>query len=138
MVEAPNPLGVHPTSMSYVYKYKVFQHLDMPWMGIWVYPYTVTPVQAGGEFWIIGVGRSLIDAVMSWLRLQTHLESTPHPCYMYTKCFSTLINCGWSYGCALALTLLPILLGSYFVVLCHLWSHYDVIMSWLRLTATSN
>jgi hypothetical protein len=39
MAEAPNPLGVHPTSMSYVYK--VFQHLDMPWMGIWVYPYTV-------------------------------------------------------------------------------------------------
>ena len=42
MVEAPNPLGVHPTSMSYVYK--VFQHLDMPWMGKWVYPYTVTPM----------------------------------------------------------------------------------------------
>jgi hypothetical protein len=34
----------------------------------------------GGEFWKIGVGRSLSDAVMSWLRLQTHLESTPHPC----------------------------------------------------------
>ena len=27
--------------------YTVFQHLDMPWMGIWVYPYTVTPVQVG-------------------------------------------------------------------------------------------
>jgi hypothetical protein len=40
MVEAPNPLGVHPTYMSYVYK--VFQYLDMPWMGIWVRPYTVT------------------------------------------------------------------------------------------------
>jgi len=45
MVEAPNPLGVHPISMSYIYK--VFQHLDMPWMGIWVCPYTVTPVQVG-------------------------------------------------------------------------------------------
>jgi hypothetical protein len=47
MVEATNPLGVHPTSMSYVYK--VFQHLDMPWMGmgIRVYPYTVMPVQVG-------------------------------------------------------------------------------------------
>ena len=43
MVEAPNPLGVHPTSMSYVYT--VFQHLDMPWMGIRVYPNTVMPVQ---------------------------------------------------------------------------------------------
>ena len=45
MVEAPNPLGVHPTSMPYVYK--VFQHLDMLWMGIWKYPYTVMPVQVG-------------------------------------------------------------------------------------------
>jgi hypothetical protein len=71
MVKAPNPLGVHPTSMSYVYK--VFQHLDTLWMGIWLHPYTV-----------------------------------------------------------------PILLGSYFVVLCHLWSQHDVIMSRLRLTATSN
>jgi hypothetical protein len=49
------------------------------------------------------VGRSLSDAVMSWLRLQTHLESTPHPCHMYTKCFSTLIRCGWAYGCTLTL-----------------------------------
>jgi hypothetical protein len=48
MVEAPNPLGKHPTSMSYIDK--VFQHLDTPWMGIWVYPYTVTPVQGRGGF----------------------------------------------------------------------------------------
>jgi hypothetical protein len=47
MVEALNPLGVHPTSMSYVYT--VFQHLDMLWMGIWVYPYTVTSVQGRGR-----------------------------------------------------------------------------------------
>ena len=45
MVKAPNPLGVHPTSMSYVYT--VFKHLDMLWMGIWVYPYTFTSVQVG-------------------------------------------------------------------------------------------
>ena len=50
MVEATNPLGVHPKSMSFVYK--VFDHLDMLWMGIWVYPYTVTPVkvQVGSGF----------------------------------------------------------------------------------------
>jgi hypothetical protein len=48
MVKAPNLLGVHPTSMSYVYK--VFQQLDMLWMGIWVHPYTVTPVQFRGGF----------------------------------------------------------------------------------------
>ena len=43
MVEATNPHRLFPTSMSYVYT--VFQHLYMPWMGIWVYPYTVMPVQ---------------------------------------------------------------------------------------------
>jgi hypothetical protein len=48
MVEAPNPLGVHPTSMSYVYK--VFQHIDMLWMDISVYPYTVTSVRSGVDF----------------------------------------------------------------------------------------
>jgi hypothetical protein len=48
MVEAPNPLGVHPTSISYVYT--VFQHLDMPWMGIWRYPYTVMLVQVRVDF----------------------------------------------------------------------------------------
>jgi hypothetical protein len=36
MVEAPNLLGVHPTSILYVYK--VFQHLDMLWMGMCVRP----------------------------------------------------------------------------------------------------
>ena len=89
------------------------------------------------DFRKIELSPSPSDVVMSWLRLQTHLESTPHPCHtMYTKCFSTLIRCGWAYGCTL--TLLPILHGSYFVVLCHLWSQHDVIMSWLRLTAISN
>ncbi len=35
-------------------------------------------------------------------------------------------------------TVIPTLLGSDFGALGHLWSQYDVIMSWLRLTATSN
>ncbi len=35
-------------------------------------------------------------------------------------------------------TVLPTLLGSDFGVLGHLWSQNDVIMSWLRPTATSN
>ncbi len=48
MVDAPNLLGVYPTSMAYVYK--VLPHLDMLWMGIWVRPYTVTPVQVRREF----------------------------------------------------------------------------------------
>jgi hypothetical protein len=74
------PLGVHPTSISYVYK--VFQHLGKPWMGIWVHPYTVMPVQVGEDFRKIGIGLSPNHVVMSWLRLQTHLESIPHPCHV--------------------------------------------------------
>jgi hypothetical protein len=41
----------------------------MLWMGIWVHPYTVTPVRVGVDFRKIGVWRSLSDAVVSWLRL---------------------------------------------------------------------
>ncbi len=48
MVEATNPLGVHPTSKSFVYK--VFQHLAKLWMGIWVHPYTVALVPGGVGF----------------------------------------------------------------------------------------
>jgi hypothetical protein len=35
-------------------------------------------------------------------------------------------------------TAIPTLLGSDFGALGHFWSQNDVIMSWLRLTATSN
>ena len=46
------------------------------WMGIWVLPYTVTPLQVGVNFWKIGVGLSPSDVVMSWLRLQTPADCT--------------------------------------------------------------
>jgi hypothetical protein len=82
MVEAPNPFGVHPTSMSYVYK--VFQHLDLPWMGIWVYPYNITTVEVGVIFWKIVVWLSPSAVVMSWLRLQAPMKCIPHPYHMYT------------------------------------------------------
>ena len=39
MVEAANSFRLYLTSISYVYK--VFEHLDMLWMDIWVHPYTV-------------------------------------------------------------------------------------------------
>jgi hypothetical protein len=35
-------------------------------------------------------------------------------------------------------TVIPTLLGADFGILGHSWSQNDVIMSWLRLTATSN
>ena len=41
----PNPRGLHPTSILYVCK--VFQHLDMLWMGIWVQPQANIPLEVG-------------------------------------------------------------------------------------------
>jgi hypothetical protein len=33
---------------------KVFKHLHMLWMGMWVHPYTLTPVHVGAKFWKYG------------------------------------------------------------------------------------
>ncbi len=101
MVKAPNPCRLHPTYISYVYK--VFEHLDELWMGVWVHPYTVTLVQVGVDFWKIYVGPGPSDVVRSWLRLQTCVDCIPHTFHMYTKCLSTLVSCGWAYGCTLTL-----------------------------------
>jgi hypothetical protein len=76
----------------------------MLWMDIWVPPYTVIPVQVGLNFWKVGVWVRLNGVVVSWLRLQTASKGIPHPYHMCTKCFSTLICCGWTYGCTLTLS----------------------------------
>jgi hypothetical protein len=72
----------------------------------WAYGCALTLLRlcrSGVDFRKIGEGQSLSDVVISWLRLQTCLECIPHPCHMYTKCFSTLICCGWAYGSTLTL-----------------------------------
>ncbi len=45
----------HPTLYlrSILNVYEVFEPFHMPWMGIWVHPYTVTPVQVGAKFQIL-------------------------------------------------------------------------------------
>ena len=48
MIEAASSVRLHPTSILDVYK--VFEHLEMLWMGIWVHPYTVTPIRVGVNF----------------------------------------------------------------------------------------
>ncbi len=48
MVEAVNLYWLHPTSILDVYN--EFEHLHMLWMGIWVHPYNVIPVQVGAKF----------------------------------------------------------------------------------------
>jgi hypothetical protein len=96
----------------------------MLWIGIWVHPYTVRPMEVGGRFWKNGVWLTASDVVMSWLRLQIHLECIEHPCHMYKKCFSTLICCGW------ADEFTPILLR-----LCNRWSG---VWSGYNLTRTNS
>ncbi len=40
MVEAVEPFKMHPISMTYLYK--VFEHLQLLFMGIWLHTHTVT------------------------------------------------------------------------------------------------
>jgi hypothetical protein len=75
--------------------------------GLWVHPYTVTPVQVGVDFREIGAWRSQSEFVVSCLlllRLQNPIDCIPQPWHMYAKCMSTLICCGWAYG----YTLMPL------------------------------
>jgi hypothetical protein len=48
-------------------------------MGMWVYSYTVMPVQVGVDFRKIGAWLSPSDVVRSWLRLQTTRDCIPQP-----------------------------------------------------------
>jgi hypothetical protein len=61
------------------------------------------------------------------------LECIPHPCHMYTKCFSTLICRGWAYGCTLTHLLRLCRAGVDFRKTELSPSPSDVVMSWLRL-----
>jgi hypothetical protein len=83
MVEAANPHWLHPTSILDVYK--VFEHLEMLWMGIWVRTYAVLHVQVGVNFRKNGEWPSLYDVAVSCLRLQTPKDCIPQPYWMY-KC----------------------------------------------------
>jgi hypothetical protein len=105
----------------------------MLWMGIWVHPYTVMPLQVWVNFWKIWIGLSPSDVVMSWLRLQAPTDCIQHPYHIYTKCFSILICCEWS--CESTLTLLCLCrsgVASFWII--GVWlSSCDFVMSWLRL-----
>ena len=51
-LEAISHPTLHHTSILNVYE--VFEPLYMLWMGIWLYPYTLTPVQVGQDIAKIG------------------------------------------------------------------------------------
>ena len=101
----------------------------------WAYGSTPTLLclgRSGVDFRNIELSPSPSDVVMSRLRLQTCLECIPHPCHMYTKCFSTLICCGWAIWSTLTLLRLC-RSGVDFRKIELSPSPSDVVMSWLRL-----
>ncbi len=71
----------------------------------WTYGCTLTLLYRCKCFWKVGVWVRPNGVVVSWLSLRTASEGIPHPyhIYMYTKCFSTLMCCGWTYGYTLTL-----------------------------------
>jgi hypothetical protein len=125
MLEAPNPHRLHPTFILYIQSILTSYHDVDGHMGE---PLTLLCLCR----WEWISRRSLSDVVISWLRLQTCTDYIPHPCHMYTKCFSTLICCVWAYGCTL--TLLHLCRsGVDFRKIELSPSPSDVVMSWLRL-----
>ena len=107
-------------------------------MVIWVHPYTVRPVQVGISFLFWGwVDLSLSDVVMSWLRGYSRHQWTPHPYWMYAKCFRSLRWCEWPYE--FTLTLIGLCRwGADFGLLGVDLYPSDVVMSWLRLQEDSD
>ncbi len=70
MVEATGGFRLHPTSILDIYK--VFWHLDILFICIWVSILTLLGLcRMGVGFFFGGVDPSPSDVVMSWLRLQT-------------------------------------------------------------------
>ena len=136
MVEADSHLKLLPTSILNIYT--VFEHIHMLSIGMQQQPCTVIPILLGSDFEVLVLCHlfSQNDVTMSWLKL-TATQTAPHIHIRHTMCLSTLICCPLTYSSSLTQTQLSSLLVSDFGVLCHLWSQYDVIMSWLRLAATS-
>jgi hypothetical protein len=89
------------------------------------------------DFGDFRVDLSPSDVVMSWLRLQQALDWTPHPYWMYAKCFGTLIWCEWAYGSTLTLISLC-RWGADLVFFGVDLSPSDVVMSWSRLQQASD
>ena len=47
MVEAVELIKLHPTAMTYLHK--VFEHLEMLWMGIWRHTHTITTTEVSPD-----------------------------------------------------------------------------------------
>jgi hypothetical protein len=77
MVEADSHLKLLPTSI--LDMHKVFEHIDMLSIGIWLQTYTVIPTLLGADCWVLDHLQSQNDVIMSWLRLTATSNFFPHP-----------------------------------------------------------
>ena len=58
IIEAVEPFKLHPISMSFIYK--VFDHLNQLWMGIWQHTHTITTTEVSPD---LGELAEIIDDV---------------------------------------------------------------------------
>jgi hypothetical protein len=77
MVEADSHLKLLPTSIFDIYK--VFEHIDMLSIGIWLQPYIVIPTLISSDFGVLDHLWSQTDVITSWLRLTATSNFFPHP-----------------------------------------------------------
>ena len=76
MFEADSHLKLLPTSILDIYK--VFEHIDMVFIGIQYHPYTVIPALLSLD-WGSGSLVESNDVTLSWLRLTATSNCLPHP-----------------------------------------------------------
>ena len=87
--------GWQPTQTIYWYIwdiYKVFEHIDMLSIDIWLKPYTVlTTLLLGSNVGVLGHLWNQNDVITSWLRLTATPNYLLHPYEIFTKCFSNFL-----------------------------------------------
>jgi hypothetical protein len=77
MVEADSHLKLLPISKLNIYK--VFEHIDMLSIGIWLQPYTVIPTLLGSDIGVLGHLWSQNDVITLGLMLTATSNYFPNP-----------------------------------------------------------
>ena len=98
IVEVVGPL--HPTSISYIHK--VFEHLQLLWMGILLHTHTVTTTRC---HWLKSQAIQVWTAPCHYSMVETPVEPfklhSTSLAYIYTVFKYLLLPSGWSYDCTL-------------------------------------
>ena len=93
MVEAVELIKLHPTAMTYLHK--VFEHLEMLWMGIWRHTHTITTTEVSPD---LGELTDIFWWCQHWNHVNIMVETVeieslstcipqPCPCHKYIKVF---------------------------------------------------